>query len=105
MSALGTAQLLFNYAYYIEFITILRMIFEQCGYVVSWVKNNKKTSKGPQSIHVSEFKSVVPSATNHLHSELCETAHLHIFKDKKIKTVSNKFEIGDSLVLAQNKKY
>lgn len=104
VSALGAAQLLFNYAYYIEFITILRMIFEQCGYVVSWVKNGKKPSKGPHSIQISEFSQKVPSATKKLYGELCETAHLHIYKDNKIKTVSNEFENEDALILASKQK-
>lgn len=103
-SALGAAQLLFNYAYYIEFITVLRMIFEQCGYVVSWVKKNKKPSKGPQSIQISEFQKEIPSATTKLYGELCETAHLNIYKPNKIATVSNEFERGDSLVLASKQK-
>lgn len=104
ISALSAAQLLFNYAYYIEFITILRMIFEQCGYVVSWVKHGKKPSKGPQSIQISEFNSLVPNATKQLYGELCETAHLHIYKSNKITSVYNEFENGDALVLNSKQK-
>ncbi len=104
VSALGASQLLFNYAYFIEFVTILRMIFEQCGYVVSWVKKNKKPKKGPQSIQISEFNKEIPSATPRLYGELCETAHLNIYKEKKIPTVSNEYEIGDSLILASQQR-
>lgn len=103
MSAIGAAQLLFNFSYYIEFITILRMIYEQCAYVCQWTKQGKKP-KGPQSVNVSLFKSIIPNVSTKLHDELCETAHLNIYKGKKCKSVSNEYNDNDALIISSEKK-
>lgn len=103
-SAIGAAQLLFNFSYYIEFITILRMIFEQCGYVCQWTNQNKQPKKGPQSIQISLFKSIVPSVSSKVYDELCETAHLYIYKNKKCQTVNNEYSDKDALIISSEQK-
>lgn len=100
ISSFGAAQLLFNFSYYIEFIAILRMVFEQCGYVVLWADKGAKPKKGPQSVNVSKFNQIIPSATSSLYGELCETAHLDIYKTHKLATVENDYKQGDALVIA-----
>lgn len=104
ISSFGSAQLLFNFSYYIEFIAILRMVFEQCGYVVLWSNKRAKPKKGPQSVNISQFNQIIPSATRSLHGELCETAHLDIYKDRKLTTVENEYKQGDALVIASRDK-
>lgn len=104
VSSFSSAQLLFNFSYYIEFITILRMVYEQCGYVVSWADKGEQPKKGPQSIQTSKFQQFVPSANTTLYGELAETAHLDIHKARKHPGVKNEYEDGNALVLASHTK-
>lgn len=104
ISSFGSAQLLFNFSYFIEFITVLRMVYEQCGYVATWADKGSQPKKGPQSIQASKFQQLVPSANITLYSELSETAHLDIHKNRKLPGVKNEYEVGDSLILASHTK-
>lgn len=100
ISSFCSAQLLFNYGFYIEFVTVLRMIYEQCSYAFKWIYFNKKPRKGPQASHSCEFINTIPSATNELWGKLSQTAHIDTLKERKLPVSDQYLVNNNSLVIS-----
>ncbi|MDD2492955.1 MAG: hypothetical protein PHY83_03340 [Bacilli bacterium] len=109
-ASLSSAQLLFNFKYYIEYVSILRIIYEQCAYVINLADNgiiNKGI--GPQKC-IQKIKILDINGEKKYHEfygVLSECAHLYIFKEKgklDISKIDDVFVEDDKIAIKSTRK-
>ena len=108
-----SAQLLFNFKYYIEYVAILRIVYEQCAYVLAIYdkRNDEKLNtylqKGGQSCvtFLNTIDKDKEKKYEKFYGVLSECSHLCIFKENgKIdeKLVDDCFTSNDKMVVIRS---
>lgn len=82
-ASLSSAGLLFNFKYYIEYVSVLRIIYEQCAFVLNLCTNGSAgKSKSAQSCitYMDKLDTDQSKKYKAFYGVLSECAHLSIFK-------------------------
>ena len=105
-ASFSSAQLLFNFKYYIEYVSVLRMVYEQCAYVITICDDPSKAKTQAQKC-VGVFNKIDKNDSKgykRFYSVLSECAHLNIFKDDKVdeSKVSDLFNSDEKMVVLRS---